>query len=279
MPFNHAQLERYSRNILLREIGPRGQRRLLDARVLVIGAGGLGAPAMMYLATAGVGTIGIADADVVDLSNLQRQIVHRMDNIGRPKVLSAEDTLHAINPDVQVIRHCEYVTGDNISSLIEGYDFVIDATDNFPAKFLINDACVLAGIPFCHAGLLRFSGQVMTWVPPKKPASPTEKPHRHPCYRCLFHETPVTGAVPEASQEGTLGAVAGVIGSIEALEAIKCILGIGELLTDRLFVFDGLAMTSRVVKLPAARKDCPVCGESPVITHPIDEGDVWFPMI
>ena len=266
MPFTHAQLERYSRNILLSEIGPRGQRKLLDAKVLVIGAGGLGAPAMMYLATAGVGTIGIADADIVDVSNLQRQIIHRIGGIGRPKVHSAEETIRAINPDVKIVCHYEYVTAENVTDLVSRYDFVIDATDNFPAKFLVNDACVIAGKPFCHAGVLRFSGQAMTWTPG------SNAPHRPPCYRCVFREPPPEGAVPETAQ-------AGVIGAVEALEAIKCILGAGELLTGRMLVVNGLTMEARTITLPPARRDCPVCGERPTITKPFDSEGIWFPII
>lgn len=273
MPFTHAQLERYSRNILLSEIGPRGQRKLLDAKVLVIGAGGLGAPAMMYLATAGVGTIGIADADIVDVSNLQRQIIHRIGGIGRPKVHSAEETIRAINPDVKIVCHYEYVTAENVTDLVSRYDFVIDATDNFPAKFLVNDACVIAGKPFCHAGVLRFSGQAMTWTPG------SNAPHRPPCYRCVFREPPPEGAVPETAQAGVIGAIAGVIGAVEALEAIKCILGAGELLTGRMLVVNGLTMEARTITLPPARRDCPVCGERPTITKPFDSEGIWFPII
>jgi len=253
MALGNEQLERYSRHILLREVGAHGQEKLLDTRVLIIGAGGLGSPAAMYLAAAGVGTLGIADDDEVDLSNLQRQILHGSTDVGKAKTDSARETLTALNPDVRVRTHRVRVTAENITELIADYDFVIDATDNFAAKFLINDACVLAKKPFCHGGVLRFSGQLMTYVP-----------GRGPCYRCAFKAPPPPDAVPNSRQVGVLGAVAGVIGCLQALEALKYILGAGQLLTGRLLTVDALDMELRTVALPAAQ-DCPVCGAHPTI--------------
>ena len=241
MAFTDEQLERYSRHIILKEVGAKGQKKLLNAKVLIIGAGGLGAPAAMYLAAAGVGTIGIADADEVDLSNLQRQIIHTTQDVGKAKVLSAKETMEAINPDVK------------------DYDFVIDGTDNFPAKFLINDACVMAKKPFSHAGIIRFKGQLMTYVP-----------GQGPCYRCVFKNPPPKDAVPTCKQAGVIGAMGGVIGSLQAMEAIKYILGVGELLTGYLLTYDALKMEFRKVKLPQDTKGCAVCGENPTITELID---------
>ncbi|MBQ5336847.1 MAG: HesA/MoeB/ThiF family protein, partial [Oscillospiraceae bacterium] len=185
MAFTNEQIERYSRHIILKEVGAKGQKKLLNAKVMIIGAGGLGAPVAMYLAAAGVGTIGIADADEVDLSNLQRQIIHQTKDVGVPKVESARETMEAMNPDVKVNTYHEFITSENILDIIKDYDFVIDATDNFPAKFLINDACVMAKKPFSHAGIIRFQGQLMTYVPGEGP-----------CYRCVFREPPPKNAVP-----------------------------------------------------------------------------------
>ena len=249
------QLERYSRHLILKEIGVRGQKKLLAARVLVIGAGGLGSPAAMYLAAAGVGTIGIVDDDVVDLSNLQRQIIHGTGNVGMPKVESAAETVTSINPDVTVKPYHIRVSAGNIAELIAGYDVIVDAADNFSTKFLINDACVLAGKPYIYGGALRFEGQLMTYVP-----------GRGPCYRCIFRDMPAAGEVPSCKEAGVLGAVVGVIGSMQAVEAVKLILGVGKPLTARLMTFDALAMTCRAVPLPEREPDCPVCGEHPTIT-------------
>ena len=251
MAFTNEQLERYSRHIILKEVGVKGQKKLLNAKVLIIGAGGLGAPAALYLAAAGVGTIGIADADEVDLSNLQRQVIHTTDDIGKAKVKSAAETMKAINPDITVHTYRTFVTSENIMELIADYDFIIDGTDNFPAKFLINDACVMAGKPFSHAGIIRFQGQLMTYVPGEGP-----------CYRCVFKNPPPKDAVPTCKQ-------AGVIGSLQAMEAVKYIIGQGELLTGRLMTYDALKMNFRTVKLP---KDCncAVCGSNPTITKLID---------
>lgn len=262
MALTSDQLDRYSRHIILKEIGLRGQKKLLNAKVLIIGAGGLGSPAAMYLAAAGIGTIGIADADEVDLSNLQRQILHSTADIGKPKVDSAQETLNALNPDVQVNAHHMFVNAENITELIEPYDFIIDGTDNFTAKFLINDACILAGKPFCHAGIIRFHGQLMTYVPGKGP-----------CYRCVFKQPPPKDAVPTCRQAGVIGAMAGVIGCMQALEAVKYITDVGDLLTGRLLTFDALDMDTYTVQLPD-NPECPVCGNHPTILVPFDEGIV-----
>ena len=259
MAFTNEQLERYSRHIILKEIGVKGQKKLLNAKVLIIGAGGLGAPAAMYLAAAGVGTIGIADADEVDLSNLQRQIIHATEDVGKPKVQSAKETMNKMNPDVTVNTYHEFVSSENILDLINEYDFVIDGTDNFPAKFLINDACVMAKKPFSHAGIIRFKGQLMTYVPGEGP-----------CYRCVFENPPPKDAVPTCKQAGVIGAMGGVIGSLQAMEAVKYITGVGQLLTGSLLTFDATTMTFRKISLPKSNAKCAVCGEHPTITALID---------
>ena len=258
MAFTNEQLERYSRHIILQEVGVKGQKKLLNARVLIIGAGGLGAPAALYLAAAGVGTIGIVDADEVDLSNLQRQVIHTTNDVGKAKVKSAAETMEAINPDVTVKTYRTFVDSSNIMDLIKDYDFIIDGTDNFPAKFLINDACVMAEKPFSHAGIIRFKGQLMTYVPGEGP-----------CYRCVFKNPPPKDAVPTCKQAGVIGAMGGVIGSLQAMEAIKYIIGKGDLLTGKLLTYDALKMEFHTIKLP---KDdhCAVCGDEPTITELID---------
>ncbi len=259
MAFTNEQLERYSRHIILKEVGVKGQKKLLNGKVLIIGAGGLGAPAAMYLAAAGVGTIGIADADEVDLSNLQRQIIHGTKDVGKAKVKSAKETMNEMNPDVIVNTYRTFVNSENILELIKDYDFIIDGTDNFPAKFLINDACVMAEKPFSHAGIIRFQGQLMTYVPGKGP-----------CYRCVFKNPPPKDVVPTCKQAGVIGAMGGVIGSLQAMEAIKYLTCVGELLTGYLLTYDALTMNFRKVKLPGADKNCGVCGEHPAITELID---------
>ena len=258
MAMTDEQLERYSRHIILKEVGAKGQKKLLNAKVLIIGAGGLGAPAAMYLAAAGIGTIGIADADEVDLSNLQRQIIHTTADVGKAKVKSAKETMNAMNPDVTVNTYRTFVSSENVMDLIKDYDFIIDGTDNFPAKFLINDACVMAQKPFSHAGIIRVKGQLMTYVP-----------GQGPCYRCVFKNPPPKDAVPTCKQAGVIGAMGGVIGSLQAMEAIKYLLGVGELLTGYLLTYDALTMTFHKVKLPR-RADCAVCGAHPTITEPVD---------
>jgi molybdopterin/thiamine biosynthesis adenylyltransferase len=258
MAFSDGQLERYSRHIILKEIGVKGQKRLLDSKVLIIGAGGLGAPAALYLAAAGVGTIGVADADAVDLSNLQRQIIHATPDVGRPKAESAREKMAAINPDIIIKTYQTFVNAGNIMNIIEGYDFIIDGTDNFPAKFLINDACVIGKKPFSHAGIIRFQGQLMTYVPGEGP-----------CYRCAFVSPPPPDAVPTCSQAGVIGAMGGVIGSLQAMEAVKFITRAGKLLTGALLTYDALSMEFRRIRLPI-RSDCAVCGAAPSIAAPFD---------
>ena len=256
--FTEAQIERYSRHIILQEVGGIGQRKLLGSRVLIIGAGGLGSPVGLYLAAAGVGTIGIVDSDSVDLSNLQRQILHTTADLGRPKCLSAQETMEGINPDVRVVPHQLRLTSANVLDIIADYDVVVDGADNFPTRYLANDACVLAGKPLSHAGILRFEGHVTTIVP-----------GRGPCYRCLYPEPPPPGLVPSCQEAGILGAIAGIIGSIQAAEVLKLILDLGDPLVGRLLVFDGLDMAFHTIEMPR-RPDCPVCGDRPTITAPID---------
>ena len=257
MNFTEEQITRYSRHILLQGVGGVGQEKLLASRVLVIGAGGLGSPIALYLAAAGVGTLGIVDSDELDLSNLQRQILFDTEDIGRSKAEAAQRKLERLNPDVRIEACTQRVTAANVTQLIESYDFIVEGTDNFPTKFLINDACVLAGKPFSQGGILRFDGQTMTHVPGAA------------CYRCVYHAPPPNGAVPSCSEAGVLGAVAGILGSIQAGETLKYLLGLGELLTNRVLFFDALAMEFRTVRV---KKDprCAVCGANPSITEPQD---------
>ena len=257
--YTEDQLQRYSRHILLKDVGIEGQEKILKAKVLIIGAGGLGSPAAFYLAAAGIGTIGIADGDVVDLSNLQRQIIHFTEDVGRAKVLSAREKMVSLNPDVEVKVYGNFLTAGTILEIIEEYDFVIDGTDNFTAKFLINDACVMAGVPFSHGGILRFAGQTMTIIPGESA-----------CYRCVFNGPPPKDAVPTCSQAGVLGAIAGMLGTIQAAEALKYITETGEVLTDSLLAFDALDMDFQKVTLKKNPK-CPVCGEYPTITELFEE--------
>ena len=261
MDFTDAQVNRYARHILLDEIGGAGQAKLLAARVLVIGAGGLGSPVLLYLAAAGVGTIGVIDDDVVDLSNLQRQIVHTTDRLGMPKVESARAALAAINPEVRVVPHGERLTADNARSLIAGYDVIADGSDNFPTRFLVNDACFFAGKPLVSAAILRFDGQLATFragVPAATGCEPG------PCYRCLYREPPPEGQIPTCAQAGVLGAFCGAMGGLQATEVIKELLGIGDSLAGWLLVVDALAGTWRRIRV---RRDpgCPLCGDHPSI--------------
>ncbi|CAB1243894.1 thiamin (thiazole moiety) biosynthesis protein [Ruminococcaceae bacterium BL-6] len=260
MRFTNEQLERYSRHIILNNVGVSGQEKLLNGKVLIIGTGGLGAPAAMYLGAAGVGTIGLVDADRVDLSNLQRQVIHWTRDVGKPKVLSGKETIRGINPDVKVVTYQEYATSANIKDIIKDrdYDFILDGTDNFPVKFLINDACVMLKKPFSHAGIIRFQGQTMTYLPGKGP-----------CYRCVFQNPPPPDAVPTCQQAGVLGVMGGVIGTIQAAEALKYLLGVGELLNGSLLTYDALKMSFRKIKITRNR-ECAVCGEHPTITRLID---------
>lgn len=261
MQLTNEQLERYSRHIILEKIGGKGQKKILSAKILIIGTGGLGAPAAMYLAAAGVGTIGLVDYDIVDLSNLQRQIIHQTQDVGKEKIISGRETINALNSDVKVFTYDAQVNSKNISEIIrdQDYDFIIDGTDNFPAKFLINDACVLLKKPFSHAGIIRFQGQTMTFLPEKN----------FPCYRCVFPKMPPKDAVPTCRQAGVLGVMGGVIGTIQATEALKFILGIGELLTGFLLTYDALTMTFRKIKI-SRNKNCEVCGENPTIKKLFD---------
>jgi molybdopterin/thiamine biosynthesis adenylyltransferase len=255
--FTEDDLVRYSRHILLQDVGVEGQEKILQGRVLVVGAGGLGAPVALYLAAAGVGTIGIVDGDVVDLSNLQRQIIHFTPDVGRAKVESAKEKIKQINPNVKVNTYKEFLTSSNALDIIKDYDFVVDGTDNFPVKFLINDACVMAGKPFSHGGILRFEGQTFTHLPGTA------------CYRCMFNCPPPAGAVPTCSQAGVLGAIAGMLGTIQAAETLKYLTGVGELLTDQLLTFNAKTMDFRKIKV-RKRDTCPICGKNPTVTELID---------
>lgn len=258
MNLNDEQIERYSRHIILSEVGVEGQEKILAGKVLIIGAGGLGAPAALYLAAAGVGTIGIVDGDNVELSNLQRQVIHFGADVGKAKVISAKEKMQAINPDVKVLTYQARLRAENITGIIKDYDFIIDGTDNFAAKFLINDACVLAAKPFSHGGILRFDGQTMTYKPGEA------------CYRCVFTAPPPKGAVPTCSQAGILGAVAGMLGTIQAAEALRFLLGKGELLVNRLLIFDAMRMKFREVSF-RKNPSCPICGDNPLIKELHDE--------
>jgi len=242
--FTTDQLERYKRNIMLTEVGLAGQRKLLQAKVLVVGAGGLGSPVLLYLAAAGVGTLGVIDGDRVDLSNLQRQIVHGQKDIGRFKAESARERLAMLNAEVQVEVYGEPLTAENGLGLLDGYDFVVEATDNFEAKFLVNDLCLQARVPFCHGGILEFTGQILTVIP-----------YQSACYRCVFTRKPPEGIARSCSQAGVLGAVAGVIGALQAAEALKYLAGCGELLVDTLLTYDALTARFRRVEV-RKRQSC-----------------------
>ncbi|MBI3394088.1 MAG: molybdopterin-synthase adenylyltransferase MoeB [Nitrospirae bacterium] len=258
LELNDDQVKRYSRHILLPEVGGKGQRKLLEGRVLVIGTGGLGAPVSFYLAAAGVGTIGLVDGDTVEVSNLQRQIIHFTHDIGKHKTDSAREKMEALNPDIKVAVHKTRVSSENILSIIADYDVVVDGSDNFPTRYLVNDACVLSGKPLSHGGIFRFDGQVTTIVPGKGP-----------CYRCLFPEPPPPGLVPSCQEAGILGVVAGTIGVAQATEVLKLLIGIGDPLIGRLLVYNALEMKFRTVKVPK-NPQCPVCGPHPTITELID---------
>ena len=247
------ELVRYSRHLTLPEIGLDGQRRLKAARVLCIGAGGLGSPAMMYLAAAGVGTIGLVDEDAVELTNLQRQIVHGTSDVGRPKLDSAADRLRDINPHIRLESHEVMFSLGNALELVTAYDVVVDGTDNFPTRYLVNDACVLAGRPNAYGSISRFEGQASVFAM-----------RDGPCYRCLHPEPPPPGLIPSCAEGGVLGVLPGIIGTIQATEAVKLILGIGEPLVGRFLLYDALRMQFRVIKLPKD-PDCPVCGSHPTI--------------
>jgi len=254
LKLNEDQIRRYSRQIILPEVGGKGQKTLLNSKVLVVGAGGLGSPVTYYLAAAGVGTIGIIDYDAVDISNLQRQILHSTSDIGRPKVISAKETLEGLNPDVKIKAYQDKLTKDNVVSLISDYDLVIDGVDNFSARYLLNDACVLEGKTMIEAGVLRWDGMVMTILPRKGP-----------CYRCIFPTPPSPENAPTCQEAGIIGASAGLIGIVEATEAIKYLLNVGDLLVGRMLIYN--ALESRFQEVAVARnEDCPVCGDNPKIT-------------
>ena len=251
------QVNRYSRHIIMQQVGPTGQRKILGAKVLIVGAGGLGSPIALYLALAGVGTIGIVDFDIVDLSNLQRQILHQNEDIGRPKVESAKETLNAYNPDVNVVTHEAPLTSDNAFEIISQYDIVVNGADNFAARYLVNDTCVFLKKPLVDGSILLFDGQATVYMPGLG------------CYRCLFPAPPPPGLVPSCAEAGVLGALCGIVGSIQATETLKLILGIGEPLVNRLLIVDALAMEFRTLKI---RRDpeCVVCGDHPTVTELID---------
>ncbi|MFC7044689.1 HesA/MoeB/ThiF family protein [Halobacteriaceae archaeon GCM10025711] len=259
-----TQLDRYSRHIIMDGVGPEGQQALLDARVLVVGAGGLGAPIIQYLAAAGVGTLGIADHDVVERSNLQRQVVHGDADVGRPKVESAAEFVRDLNPDVTVETHQVQVEPNTVEALVADYDFVVDATDNFRTRYVVNDACTLAGVPFSHGAVYRFEGQVTTFGAGED----------SPCYRCLFPEAPPEGTVPDCSTAGVLGVLPGTIGTIQATETIKHVVGVGDLLDGRLLFYDAQDVTFEEIPI-RQNPDCPVCGEDPDIesVHDVDYVD------
>jgi molybdopterin/thiamine biosynthesis adenylyltransferase/rhodanese-related sulfurtransferase len=250
---------RYARHIVIPEIGEEGQLKLLDARILLIGAGGLGSPASLYLAAAGVGTLGIIDADIVDETNLQRQIAHSLDTLGMPKVDSAKGAIERLNPDVNVVTYRERLTSENIDRILDdGWDIIVDGADNFPTRYLVNDASVWRGIPVVHGSIYRFEGQVTVF-----------KPHEGPCYRCLFPEPPPPELAPSCSEGGVLGVLPGIVGSLQTNEAIKLAAEIGDPLIGRLLLFDALATEFNEVKIER-RADCPVCGDHPTITEYID---------
>ena len=271
MALSKEQVARYSRQLILPEVGPRGQERLLEASALVIGAGGLGSPAALYLAAAGVGTLGVVDREAVALSNLHRQILHGTADLGRPKAQSAKARLEALNPGVRVVARQEAVTAATAGDLVAGYDVILDGSDNVATRYLVNDACVLAGRPLVHGGVVRTGGQVLV-----------VRPGQSACFRCVFPEPPQPGEIPGCQDAGVLGTAAGVVGTLMAHEALKLLLGFGMPLTDRLLVFDGSA--GRFREVPVRRDPgCAVCGEQPTIRRlqPMDDGacqlkeDAW----
>jgi molybdopterin/thiamine biosynthesis adenylyltransferase/rhodanese-related sulfurtransferase len=254
-----AKRQRYSRHLLIPEVGEEGQLRLLDSRILLIGAGGLGSPASLYLAAAGVGTLGIVDDDVVDASNLQRQVAHSTERLGEAKADSAKRTLQALNPDVDVKSYRERLTSENVDRILaDGWDVIVDGADNFPTRYLVNDASIWHGIPVVHGSIYRFEGQATVF-----------KPHEGPCYRCLFPQPPPPELAPSCAEGGVLGVLPGIVGSLQANEALKLALGVGEPLVGRLLLFDALSTEFSEVTL-RRDPDCPVCGEHPTITEYID---------
>ncbi len=256
-PLTPYQVQRYSRHIIMPQVGSAGQRKLIDAKVLIIGAGGLGSPVAVSLTLAGVGTIGIVDFDTVDVTNLQRQILHQNDDIGRRKVVSARETLLAYNPDVNVIVHEEPLTSENAMEIIAGYDVIVNGADNFPARYLVNDAAYLNNKPLVDGSILIFDGMASVYLP------------GNGCYRCLFPEPPPPGEVPSCAEAGVLGVLPGLVGTIQATETVKLIMDIGQSLNGRLLLIDGLQMEFRTVKL-RRNPDCPLCGDNPTVTELID---------
>tara|TARA_B100000678_G_scaffold51992_1_gene41483 strand:- start:514 stop:1320 length:807 start_codon:yes stop_codon:yes gene_type:complete len=256
--FTDEQIERYSRHIILPEVGGSGQQKMLEARVLLLGAGGLGSPAAYYLAAAGIGNLGIVDFDRVDLSNLQRQIIHSTERIGMLKTESAKKTIEALNPDVNISLYNERLDSSNIMNLIEGYDYIVDGSDNFPTRYLVNDACIMRNKTLIHGSIYRFEGQVTVF-----------KPGDGPCYRCLYPEPPPPGMVPNCQEGGVLGVLAGVIGNLQVVEVLKLVLGIGKTLVGKLLIYDALNTEFRNLRL---RKDenCPICSEKPTIKELVD---------
>ena len=256
-PLTPYQVQRYSRHIIMPQVGSAGQRKLLEAKVLMVGAGGLGSPISIYLTLAGVGTVGIVDFDTVDVTNLQRQILHQNDDIGRPKVQSAKETLLSYNPDVNVIVHEEPLLSDNALEIISGYDVVINGADNFPARYLVNDAAYLCGKPLVDGSILLFDGQATVYIPGQG------------CYRCLFPTPPPPGEVPSCAEAGVLGVLPGLVGTIQATETVKLIMGLGESLSGRLLIIDAMDMSFRTLKM-RRNPDCPLCGDDPTVTELID---------
>ena len=255
---SNDEILRYSRHLIIPEVGIEGQRKLKAARVLAIGAGGLGAPVALYLAAAGVGTLGIVDFDVVDFTNLQRQVIHGTSDVGRSKLVSAEETIREINPNVRVVPYAAKLSSENALEIFRDYDLVVDGTDNFPTRYLVNDACVLSGIPNVYASIFRFEGQASVLALPDGP-----------CYRCWYPEPPPPGLVPSCAEGGVLGVLPGIMGTLQAMEAIKLILGIGQPLKNRVLLFDALQMRFRELKLRKS-PDCPICGPNRTIHELID---------
>ena len=256
--FSNEQIERYSRHIILKEVGGLGQTKLLESKILVIGAGGLGSPTALYLAAAGVGTLGIIDHDTVDISNLQRQILHGTSDVGQSKVVSAKATLNEINPDVEIVMYQQRLSSKNVFQLFEDYDLVIDGCDNFPTRYLINDACVMMSKPNIHGSIFQFEGQVTVFYPGKGP-----------CYRCLYPSPPPPGMAPSCQEAGVFGVLPGIVGSVQAVEAIKVLLEIGDPLIGQLLLFDALGMSFKRMKLHQD-SECPICGANPTIHELID---------
>ncbi len=258
MNLTEEQIQRYSRHIILPQVGGIGQQKLMDAKVLLIGAGGLGSPAALYLAAAGIGKIGIVDFDKVDISNLQRQIAHGNEDIGRWKTESAKNTINGMNPDVEVVEYRVPINAENAMDIVSQYDVVVDGTDNFPSRYLMNDVTVWLDKPLVYGSIFQFDGQISVF-----------KKGDGPCYRCLYPFPPPPGSVPSCHEAGVIGVLPGIVGSIQAAEAIKIVLGIGDPLIGRLMIFEALEMKFHEMKI-RKNPECPVCGDSPTITEPID---------